>query len=269
LLQLFCFFQLFLRPLFSIFLILFVLEYTGKGEFVNRFTIALLSIIPAITIILVWTNEYHHLIKQSIFIENISGVLALGKVYGTWFWIQFIYIYCLVLLSTVLIFYALGICQNIYRKQTMIFLLGIFISWIANFFYVSRIVKFPIDVTSISFAITGIVLFCGITREMLLDIIPTAYSAVFHEIPDSVIVLGGINQVLELNHSAETIFNVKISNIRGKKFQDIVTKWKELSDAFNTHVSDDDYHGVVFQEDKFYEITLKKYLIKKIILWVN
>ena len=196
-------------------------------------------------------------------------MLALGKVYGTWFWIQFIYIYCLVLLSTVLIFYALGICQNIYRKQTMIFLLGIFISWIANFFYVSRIVKFPIDVTSISFAITGIVLFCGITREMLLDIIPTAYSAVFHEIPDSVIVLGGINQVLELNHSAETIFNVKISNIRGKKFQDIVTKWKELSDAFNTHVSDDDYHGVVFQEDKFYEITLKKYLIKKIILWVN
>ena len=248
---------------FSIFLILFVLEYIGKGEFVNRFTIALLSIIPSITIILVWTNEYHHLIKQSIFIENISGVLALGKIYGTWFWIQFIYIYCLVLLSAVLIFYALGVGQNIYRKQTMIFFLGIFIPWIANFFYVSRIVIFPIDMTSISFAITGIVLFWGITREMLLDIVPTAYLAVFHEIPDSVIVLGGINQILELNHSAEDIFNVKISNIRGKKFQDIVTKWKELSDAFNAHVFDDDYQGVIFQEDKFYEITLKKIFDKK------
>ena len=246
----------------GVFLFLFVLEYIGKGEYINRFTF-LLFVIPTISIILVWTNEYHHLMRQSIFLENISGILAFGKTYGIWFWVQYLYNHCLVVISTILLFYALSSTHNIYRKQGLIFFMGIFVPWIANFAYVFHLILFPIDMTSVSFAITGLVFFWGINREQLLDIVPTAYLAVFKEIPDGVVLLGGINQVVDLNPSAETIFNLKISNIRGKKFQDIVTKWKELSDAFNTHVSDDDYHGVILQEDKFYDISIKKLYDKK------
>jgi len=239
-----------------VFIILFVLDYIGRGEYINRFTF-LLFIIPTITILLVWTNEYHHLIRQSIFLDSISGVLSFGKTYGIWFWVQFFYNHFLVLLSTILIFYAIGITHDIYRKQGMIFFLGIFIPWIANFLYVFRIISFPIDMTSVSFAFTGLILFWGITREQLLDIVPTAYLAVFNEIPDSVIVLGGINQVVDLNPSAEVILNVKKSDIRGKKFVDIIMNWKELSSVFNEHFSDDDYHGIIPKDAKYYDIAIK------------
>ena len=63
----------------GVFLFLFVLEYMGKGEYHKSFYDLLLFVIPTISIILVWTNEYHHLMRQSIFLVNISGILALVK----------------------------------------------------------------------------------------------------------------------------------------------------------------------------------------------
>ena len=69
--------------------------------------------------------------------------------------------------------------------------MGIFVPWIANFVYVFHLILFPIDMTSVSFAITGLVFFWGISREQLLDIVPTAYLAVFKEIPDGVVLFRG------------------------------------------------------------------------------
>lgn len=247
---------------FGVFLLLFILEYTGKENYINRF-IYLLFLIPVITIILVWTNEYHHLLRQAIYIETISGVLAFGKVYGIWFWILFFYNYCLILITFILVFYALNTPHYIYRKQGILFFIGIFLPWISNFIYVFRIVAFPIDMTSVSFIFTGLALFWGITREQLLDIVPTAYTAVFNEIPDGVIVLGGTNQIVDFNPAAELILNVKASNIRGKNFSELITEWKEMKDVFKSHVSEDYYRSIISNHDKYYDVIFKKIYSKK------
>ena len=247
---------------FGVFLLLFILEYTGKENYINRF-IYLLFLIPVITIILVWTNEYHHLLRQMIYIETISGVLAFGKVYGIWFWILFFYNYCLILITFILVFYALNTPHYIYRKQGILFFIGIFLPWISNFIYVFRIMAFPIDMTSVSFIFTGLALFWGITREQLLDIVPTAYTAVFNEIPDGVIVLGGTNQIVDFNPAAELILNVKASNIRGKNFSELITEWKEMKDVFKSHVSEDYYRSTISNHDKYYDVIFKKIYSKK------
>lgn len=247
---------------FSIFLILFVLEYIGKGELINRSKIILLSIIPIITIILIWTNEHHHLMRQSFFIQNISGLLALGKVYGTWFWIQFIYAHSIVIISSVLIFYSLSLSLNIYKKQGIIFLIGILGPLISNLLYVSRIVSFPIDMTSVSFAITGMVLYWGITRENLLDFVPTAYMEVFNEIPDGVLILDSVNQVVGMNPSAESIFNIKFSDIRRMNLQELIN-WNEFNKFINEHRYSENYHGSFSHNNKYYDVNLKTIYDKK------
>jgi len=247
---------------FGVFLLLFVLEYTGKENYVNRY-IYLLFLIPFITIILAWTNEYHHFLRQAIFLETISGVLAFGKVYGTWFWVQFFYNYCLVLTASILVFYALNVPHYIYRKQGILFFIGISLPWISNFIYVFRIVAFPIDMTSVSFLFMGLALFWGITREQLLDIVPTAYTAVFNEIPDGIIVLGGTNQIVDFNTPVELILNIKASNIRGKNFSELITEWKEMEDAFKNHVSDDYHRSIISNNDKYYDVIFKKIYSKK------
>ena len=122
---------------------------------------------------------------------------------------------------------------------------------------------FPIDMTSVSFIFTGLALFWGITREQLLDIVPTAYTAVFNEIPDGVIVLGGTNQIVDFNPAAELILNVKASNIRGKNFSELITEWKEMKDVFKSHVSEDYYRSTISNHDKYYDVIFKKIYSKK------
>jgi len=246
----------------GVFLFLFVLEYIGKTEYINRFTL-LLFVIPTITIIIVWTNEYHHLMRQSIFLANISGILVLVSTYGIWFWVQYAYSIFFILISTILLLYGLGISDKIYRKQALIFIMAIFPPWIANFIHVFQLAILPINITSVAFTISCLVYYWGISIEKMLDIVPDAYLAIFKEIPDSVIILGRIKQVVGINPSAENIFNVKNIDVRGKEFKELIINWKELSDVFNAHNLDDYYNGEIHQENKFYETTIKKIYNKK------
>ena len=54
-----------------------------------------LAIIPAITILLVWTNDYHHLIYKKIWIDFIDGYPAIDFVQGNWYWVNVAYPTCL------------------------------------------------------------------------------------------------------------------------------------------------------------------------------
>ena len=239
-----------------VFWILFVLEYIGKGEMITRFRIFLLSIIPIVSIILLWTNDYHHLMRESINLVTISGVLATSKIYGHWFWLELVYNYLLMFLGMTMLYNSLSITHNIYRKQGIIFLVGILVPWVSNFISVFNTIEFPTDMTSVSFSITAIVVFWGITRMQLLDIIPTAHQKFFESIPDGVIILGGIKQVVDLNPPAESLIGIKISDAREKKFSELPIVWQEFLDLYNKYGKNKEYHGTISKEDKFYEISI-------------
>jgi signal transduction histidine kinase len=239
-----------------VFWILFVLEYIGKGNMITRFRFFLLSIIPIVSIILLWTNDYHHLMRESIALVAISDVLSTSKIYGVWFWLELAYNYLLMFLGMTMIYNSLSITHNIYRKQGIIFLVGILAPWASNFISVFNIIEFPTDMTSVSFSITAIVVFWGITRVQLLDIIPTAHQKFFGNIQDGVIILGGIKQVVDLNPSAESLIGVKISEAQEKKLEDLPIAWKEFLNLYNKHGKNKEYHGTLLKENNFYETSI-------------
>ncbi|KYC49471.1 MAG: sensory histidine kinase AtoS [Candidatus Methanofastidiosum methylothiophilum] len=249
-------FTYFGSAILPVFWILFVLEYVGKGDVITRFRIILLSIIPIVSIILLWTNDYHQLMRESINLVTISGVLSTSKIYGYWFWVELAYNYLLMFLGMTMIYNSLSITHNIYRKQGIIFLVGILVPWASNFISVFNAIEFPTDMTSVSFSITAIVVFWGITRVQLLDIIPTAHQKFFGNIPDGVIILGGIKQVLDLNPTAESLLGIKISDSREKKLEELHIAWLEFLYIYNKHGKNKEYQGTISKEDKFYEISI-------------
>jgi signal transduction histidine kinase len=110
--------------------------------------------------------------------------------------------------------------------------------------------------TSVSFSITAIVVFWGITRVQLLDIIPTAHQKFFGSIPDGVIILGGIKQVVDLNSSAESLIGIKISEAREKKLEDLHISWKEFLDLYSKQSNNKEYRGTLLKEGNFYEVSI-------------
>ena len=62
------------------------LEYSGYGDLLHKKAIYLASIFPLFTTLLMWTNDFHHLLRKSIRLNPIAGnVSNLSIERGPWF----------------------------------------------------------------------------------------------------------------------------------------------------------------------------------------
>ena len=75
----------------TVFFLLFTLSYTQSNKFIRPGAIGLLMLIPAITILLVFTNPYHLLIWENVEFFPITNESSYH--YGKWFWAYIIFEY--------------------------------------------------------------------------------------------------------------------------------------------------------------------------------
>jgi PAS domain S-box-containing protein len=121
-----------------------------------------------------------------------------------------------------------------YRSQVVVNIIAILLPWVSNGIVILRLV--PIDITSVIFSISILILGWGILRYRLLDIVPVAHRAVFESISDAVIVLDPSLRIVEVNPAALELFNLQRNSIIGKSFQETFHAWAQLDDqALRTH----------------------------------
>ena len=243
--------------IFPISWIFFVLDYSGKSKNKNKSLIIFTSSFSLITLLIVWTNQYHHLFRREIFLMEISEVIVFGKTYGPLFWLFIIYFYSLMIIGVILLFQSFNLSSSINRKQKITFIVAIFVTWAASLTHVSQIIIAPVDLTSVSFSIMGVVLLVGITKYQLLDIVPVAYMNVFKNINDGIIVLGRLNQIIEINPLMEKILGVENNKICGKYLGQISDKWPELNKGYMHLLSKSHYSKInLIKGKKTYEMSI-------------
>ena len=160
--------------------LIFTLLYTKREKWITRRNLALLLILPVITLIMVWTNGIFHLMWKDIWM-NISVSPPMDAVtHNWWFWIHSLYSYSLLLLGNIFLLDLYRKSKGIYRKQAGILLIAAFVPWIANILYIAGIKPFTVvDPTPLAFAVTGLAFLWGLSRLQLLDIImPIAHDAI-------------------------------------------------------------------------------------------
>src|SRR5579875_2909879 len=82
----------------------FALEYTGRARKLSRRSILLLAIEPTITVLLVWTNQFHGLMGTDNLQPTHLPLSVLVVRYGFWYWFNIAYAYMLLFIGTFLIF---------------------------------------------------------------------------------------------------------------------------------------------------------------------
>jgi PAS domain S-box-containing protein len=187
----------------------FALQYTGRERWLTRRNGLLFSIEPIFILLLVWTNEFHSQIWQSIKLD-ISGPFAMLDIvsYGPFFWVHAAYSYVLLALGTGLLTQAFIKSSRLYRIQVAILLVGLLAPWVGNALYLTRLSPFPgLDLTPFGYTLTGLALILGLFQFRLLDIVPVARDAVIAEMPDGVIVLDAENRIIDLNPAAQRIID--------------------------------------------------------------
>ena len=178
------------------------LQFSGYESWLSYKKFWPLAIIPFSTILLVWTNDYHHLIYKQTWIEFSNGYPAIDFVQGNWYWINVVYSYILIFIATLLVILAFIRSPRLYKNQALLLLIGAMIPWLANLAYMMGWHPIPfLDTTPLAFIFTGILTAVGLFHFGLLDIMPVAKAMVIESIPEGIIVLDRQNRILDVNNS--------------------------------------------------------------------
>ncbi|UCD59148.1 MAG: PAS domain S-box protein, partial [Candidatus Hydrogenedentota bacterium] len=198
----------------------FALQYTGRGERVTPRSLALLSIIPLATVVLVWTNEGHGLIWNNIRLENLGTFSVKVSNYGGWFWLHTAYCYSLFLVGTLLIIELLIYSHGLYRGQASALLIFALAPWVGNALYVFRLSPFPhLDLTPFGFTVSGLSLVWGLFHFRLVDLVPVAQEKIIESMDDSVIVLDAQSRIIEMNPAAQYLMDLTVSEAIGQPIE--------------------------------------------------
>jgi PAS domain S-box-containing protein len=195
------------------FFLIFSLSYNKLDFYINTKNIFLVLAVPIFTLILVFTNEYHGLIWSSYYLSDYKVGLVHPIVYryGLWFWfVHLTYSYTLLFLGSFLFIKNFLKLKKPHSYQVSVILIGVLIPLLANIFYISGFFKLPgLDITRISFSITGILFVIAIFYWKFLDLIPLARSLLVEKMSDGLIVVDRANKIIDINPSALSFFNLK------------------------------------------------------------
>lgn len=217
----------------------FALEYTGRQAWLTRRKLALFSIEPLLTILLIATNTAHYLVWLPERLVAEGPFVMLNAPFGVWFWIHAAYSYALLLVSAILVVQALVRRPPLFRGQMIGLMLGLAAPWLGNVITISGLSPIPdLDLTSFAFTITGLSLTWGIFRFYLLDLAPIARELVAESMRDGMIVFDARGRIADLNPAAQQMVGATASQLIGRPaaevFEmrpDLVQRYQDASEA--------------------------------------
>jgi diguanylate cyclase (GGDEF)-like protein/PAS domain S-box-containing protein len=226
-------------------ILIFTTQYRGKD--VSTKIKILLFIIPSISWLMVWTNEWHHLFWSYRELRNLGPMR--GK-FGFYFWfIHIPYSYILLLISISSLISEISRAPRFYRNQLLIFLVSLCIPILANMGYLSGLTG---QYTVISFSFFLIVFAIGFFRYEFLGSNPIAYETVFQTIRDSVVVLNSKNIVTDINPSAAKGLGKTPKDLIGLHAKDVFAEWQDLYELYENEKEAIDEVELVYGDEKRY-----------------
>lgn len=209
--------------------LIFAFEYTGRKAWISVRRLAMLSILPFTTMILLLTTDSHRLFWSSRSMAFEGGFLLLATVNGPWFWVHATYTYTLIMIGLVLIVRALLRWPAQYRGQMIWILLATLTPLIANAITIFQILPILIDLTPFAFTVTGVGMAFALFRHRLLDIAPIARDIIIDSMKDGMIVTDSNRRIVDINHAALQIIGLSGEKQPiGKQLADVLSPWPDL-----------------------------------------
>ena len=187
-----------------VFLLSFALAYTRQDKQSRPSLSALLWVAPIMTLVLAFTNEWHHLIWTDF--VRIPGTRLIRYGHGLGFWLFVAYAYGTLAVSSVLLIQRALHQRGRFRGQALLVLIAAIPPWLGNLIYTLELIPLPLDFTPVGFALSGMLLLWSLRQQSLLALQPIARDHVIESMHDGVLVLDAEHRLVDLNPSmAETL----------------------------------------------------------------
>lgn len=221
----------------SLWCVRFGLQYTGYEKWLTRKKTAALCIIPFITLILNWTNEWHHLFYSNIDVEISNGIPVLALDKGTWYWVHIANFYTSFASMAILLLRMCWRRGYLYRRQALAIFIGTLIPCIGNVLYLTNSTPFPhLDLSPFAIALMGVAMILGLFRYRMFNIVPIARDVLIENMSDGVLVLNTENHVIDINPAATQLLNISTTPSIGKKVEELISDWPEFLEVSQNEI---------------------------------
>lgn len=174
----------------------------------------LLFVIPILTMIILWTNDFHHL-----FYEYYS-VNTNDTIFGVYFYVHSIYTYGLFAIDIIMLLISSIKNSSLFSKQSLLIIIGAMFPLMVNILGMT-VLNTNIYITPIFFIITILFFGVAILRYNFLNIAPVALKRIVDQMSDLYLVLNKDYIISDCNKPFEQIFKVKKSYLIGKYLFDL------------------------------------------------
>ena len=214
--------------------LVFVLRYTGKRSKFPGPLMAVMAVIPLVTQIMIWTNDFHGIwVLSEVEFYQVGPLIfpeTSTRVYGPWYLVHNIYSFGLTLVGIVILFVETIRMPREYRKQSIIIITGTMIMVIGIFFpSVNLVPGMNLNPLPQSFAIGSLVMAWAIFHYRFLSItpridrnkpVPVALVTIFLSLAAAITIIGFLyyHQYreqfrLQVGHQLLSIADLKVKDI--------------------------------------------------------
>jgi len=213
------------------FFLVFALRITYNESWLKPRNLLLLSIQPVASLLLLWTNDLHHLYYLSIQVIEKENLTLLEFVRGPWYFVNVAYSYLAISIALVLIFLGALRSGPLFKNQYRLILLGSILPWAGNIYNEINFTSLNgLDLAPITFGVSGVIFAFAIFRTGFMDLIPVARSHLIENMQDGVLVLDSQSRIVDINSAMEKFLGGEPSSLLGKNASDILSAWMENAD---------------------------------------
>ena len=182
--------------------LLFVLAWTRQESWLTRPRLALLLVVPLASVGMAATNEWHHLLWPTVTLIDAWGVSAVYE-HGPWFWVEVVYAWSLLGAGLVALLAAIYRYPAVSSARIRLVIVASLVPILGSVAYAAGLAaSVHADLSSIEFAIAGVIGAWAVLRSRLLEIIPVAWSTLVDSLADAVLVLEPSGRIAAFNLSA-------------------------------------------------------------------
>lgn len=236
----------------------FVLEYAGLGKWLNRRTLALLTVVPFVFALSILTDGVYHLAWTKFWVNGfVRGVL------GPAGWGASVYAYFLALLHIIVLVWLFARSPR-HRWIAGALIIAPFVARGAHFLRITNWNPIaPLDplVVVVNFAV---VLYAfALFRFHMFDVVPVARDTVIERMAEGVMVLDTGNRVIDINWPARALLSVNKRQIIGSRVDDVLNAYPDLLSM--VHDTDNKQCEVSFRDAhaRWYQVYLSPLLDRR------
>ncbi len=211
--------------------LLFSLQASHHEQLLKRRWLFLLAIEPAVSLILLWTNDYHHLVYSPAELWLWKGFREIHWVPGLWYAVDTVYMYVIILIGVGFLANSMRHNGELHRHQIKFILAGACLPLFADLVYLSPLSGClrNLDLAPLVFTISSGFYLLAIERRRFLDLVPVAHTTLINSMTDGVVVLDDHDRILEMNSAAGEFLGVVPGQVAGHRAKEILYAWRETT----------------------------------------